>query len=139
MQITIKNRLADIALVQTAFEQFADLRGIPSRDIMRVSLIIDELIGNIVSYAYQDDREHDIEINLGLADDCFSMVIADDGVPFDPLAKDSPDIAAPLEARPLGGLGIHLVRTIADDLSYQRRAGKNVVTVVKRVNAPDRN
>ena len=139
MQITIKNRLSDIALVQTALKQFADVRGIPSHDVMTVNLIVDELIGNIVSYAYQDDGEHDIEIELGLADNRLSMVITDDGVPFDPWAKDSPDIAAPLEARPLGGLGIHLVKKIADDFSYQRRAGKNVVTVVKRVNALDRN
>ena len=106
---------------------------------MKVNLIVDELISNIVSYAYQDDGEHDIEIELGLADNRLSMVITDDGVPFDPSAKDLPDTAAPLEARPLGGLGIHLVKKIADDLSYQRRAGKNVVTVVKRVNALDRN
>ena len=139
MQITIKNRLSDIALVQTALKQFADVRGISSHDVMKVNLIVDELISNIVSYAYQDDGEHDIEIELGLADNRLSLVITDDGVPFDPSAKDSPDTAAPLEARPLGGLGIHLVKKIADDLSYQRRAGKNVVTVVKRVNALDRN
>ncbi len=139
MQITIKNRLSDIALVQTALKQFADVRGIPSHDVMKIDLIVDELISNIVSYAYEDDGEHEIEIKVGLADNRLSMVITDDGVPFDPWAKDSPDIAAPLEARPLGGLGIHLVKKIADDFSYQRRAGKNVVTVVKRVNALDRN
>ena len=139
MQITIKNRLSDIALVQTALKQFADVRGISSHDVIKINLIVDELISNIVSYAYQDDGEHDIEIELGLADNRLSMVITDDGVPFDPSAKDSPDTAVPLEARPLGGLGIHLVKKIADDLSYQRRAGKNVVTVVKRVNALDRN
>lgn len=139
MQITIKNRLSDIALVQTALKQFADVRGISSHDVMKINLIVDELISNIVSYAYQDDGEHDIEIELGLADNRLSLAITDDGVPFDPSAKDSPDTAVPLEARPLGGLGIHLVKKIADDLSYQRRAGKNVVTVVKRVNALDRN
>ena len=139
MQITIKNRLSDIALVQTAFKQFANVRGIPPRDVMKINLIIDELISDIISYAYQDDGEHDIEIKLGLTDERLSMVITDDGVPFDPSAKVSPDIASPLEARPLGGLGIHLVQKIADDLSYQRRAGRNVVTVVKRVNALDRN
>jgi anti-sigma regulatory factor (Ser/Thr protein kinase) len=139
MQITIKNRLSDIALVQTALKQFADVRGISSHDVMKINLIVDELISNIVSYAYQDDGEHDIEIELGLADNRLSLAITDDGVPFDPSAKDSPDTAAPLEARPLGGLGIHLVKKIADDLSYQRRAGKNVVTAVKRVNALDRN
>ncbi len=139
MQITIKNRLSDIALVQTALKQFADVRGISSHDVMKINLIVDELISNIVSYAYQDDGEHDIEIELGLADNRLSLAITDDGVPFDPSAKDLPDTAVPLEARPLGGLGIHLVKKIADDLSYQRRAGKNVVTVVKRVNALDRN
>ena len=139
MQITIKNRLSDIALVQTALKQFADVRGISSHDVIKINLIVDELISNIVSYAYQDDGEHDIEIELGLADNRLSLVITDDGVPFDPSAKDLPDTAVPLEARPLGGLGIHLVKKIADDLSYQRRAGKNVVTVVKRVNALDRN
>ena len=139
MQITIKNRLSDIALVQTALKQFADVRGISSHDVMKINLIVDELISNIVSYAFEDAGEHEIEIKVGLADNRLSMVITDDGVPFDPSAKDSPDTAAPLEARPLGGLGIHLVKKIADDLSYQRRAGKNVVTVVKRVNALDRN
>ncbi len=61
------------------------------------------------------------------------MTIADDGVPFNPLGAEAPDIDASLEEREIGGLGIHLVRSLMDDVSYQRRIGKNVMTLVKHL------
>ena len=62
-----------------------------------------------------------------------TMTIADDGVPFDPLGAEAPDVDAPLEEREIGGLGIHLVRNLVDDASYHRRIDRNVMTLVKDI------
>ena len=68
---------------------------------------------------------------MELAGKRLTVTITDDGVPFNPLSKKAPDIDAPLEDREIGGLGIHLVRNLIDDVTYNRRIGKNVMTLVK--------
>jgi sigma-B regulation protein RsbU (phosphoserine phosphatase) len=128
-RITIKNRMSEIAAVNEKFEAFAEEFGIPATTAMKFNVIFDELLNNIVTYAYTDDGGHDIEVRMGLAGKRLTVTVIDDGVPFNPLSEEAPNIAAPLEEREIGGLGIHLVRNLIDDVSYQRRIGKNVMTL----------
>ena len=69
---------------------------------------------------------------MEVADRRFLLTIIDDGIPFNPLTPETPDTNTPIEERELGGLGIHLVRTLADEATYQRQADKNVLTLVKQ-------
>jgi len=96
---------------------------------MKLKLIFDELLNNVISYAYRDDAEHDIETRVELTGKRLTVTISDDGVPFNPLSLATPDTNLSLEEREIGGLGIHLVRNLVDDVSYQRRIDKNVMTM----------
>ena len=106
----------------------------PESLTFKVNLVLEELGLNFLSYGGRgSDRQPEIEIVLKSDDDTLTIEILDDGNPFNPLqdAKD-PNIDSPLEARSIGGLGVHLVRSLMDDLSYQRTAGKNRLTMVAK-------
>ena len=96
-------------------------------------MVFDELLNNIISYAYQDDEEHEIEVRVEAAGERLVVSIADDGIPFNPFDAAKPDTGLALEERTLGGLGIHLVLKVMDKVAYQRRTNKNVLTLVKKL------
>ncbi len=132
-QIVIKNHLPEIAAVNEKFDAFAKEFGIPGPISTKFNLIFDELLNNVISYAYGDDDEHDIEVRMGLVGERLTVTITDDGVPFNPLNVETPDTGLPLEDRDASGLGIHLVRNLIDDVSYQRRIDKNVMTLISHL------
>ncbi len=94
-------------------------------------------MNNVILYAYRDEDDHEISTRVEFVADRLTVTIADDGVPFNPLSAKTPDIEASLEDRELGGLGIHVVRSLVDDVSYHRRIDKNVLTLVKQVDLGD--
>ena len=98
--------------------------------IFKVNLVLDELSVNIVNYG---EEASEIEVCLAADAEEVRVEISDDGRPFDPLTDAiEPDLDAPLEDRPIGGLGIHLVREMMDELHYSREDGKNRLAMVKR-------
>ena len=102
----------------------------------KVRLSCDELLNNIITFAYDDQREHDINVGLALCDNRLAITISDDGNPFNPFRQEAPDTEASLEDREIGGLGIYLVRTIMNKVAYHRQTGKNVVTLL--IHLPDK-
>jgi sigma-B regulation protein RsbU (phosphoserine phosphatase) len=132
-QIAIKNRLPEIATVNEKFEEFAEEFGVPLPIVMKFSLMFDDLLNNVISYAYKDDRDHEIEVRMELAGGRLIVTIADDGVPFNPLSVMAPRTDLALEEREIGGLGIHLVRNLVDEVSYQRRIDRNVLTLMSHL------
>ena len=96
-----------------------------------VSIEIENMLNNIITYAYSDEDEHNIEIKVELSGDRLTVSITDDGIPFNPFGVETPDTGLSLEERKIGGLGVHLVRKVMDKVSYQRRIDKNVITLVK--------
>lgn len=115
----------------TDFESFGDENNIPLPAIHKICIVIDELLSNIISYAYQDKKEHIVYINIKLAGERLEIKITDDGFPFNPLAMLPPDTKLGLEERELGGLGVHLVKNIMDEYQYKRFKGKNIIVLVK--------
>ncbi len=130
-QLIIKSELANIDLVNDRFTAFAKGKEIPGKVISTVCMVFDELLTNIISYAYQDCEQHDIGIQLFLKKNWIAIVINDDGLPFNPFQVDAPETQLSIEERDVGGLGIHLVREMMDNVSYQRKANKNIVTLTK--------
>ena len=100
-----------------------------------MNVVFEELLNNIVSYAYRDEGEHTIDLRVELSSDRLAVTITDDGRPFNPFMSAVPDITVSLEEREPGGLGIHLVRNMMDEVSYRRRTGKNAVILVKHLEA----
>ena len=94
-----------------------------------VRLALDELISNVLRYAYDDQAVHRIGLKLETGVP-FSLTIEDDGKPFDPLADAPPPVLdGPVENRPIGGLGLHILKQMGLKLGYRRDAGRNVVRV----------
>jgi anti-sigma regulatory factor (Ser/Thr protein kinase) len=129
--LVIKNKLANIDLVNDRFTAFAHGKEVPKNVVGNVCMAFDELLTNIISYAYQDDDQHDIGIQLYLKQNSIVIIVDDDGLPFNPFQADTPDTQLSIEERDIGGLGIHLIRKIMDNVSYQRKAGQNIVTLTK--------
>ncbi len=98
----------------------------------RVSLVIDELAQNVVDYAFED-RSGDVEVELTSREHDVVIEIIDEGMPFDPLTQaPEPDLTSPIEDRPIGGLGLHLAKTLMDDVAYCRQSGQNRLKIVTR-------
>ena len=133
LDLVIPNRIEEVATVLTGFEEFAASHGLDDSIRRTVLLVLDDLVNNIVSYAFHSAADHDIEISVELSPHRLAITIADDGIPFNPFGIDRPEVDASLEERDIGGLGIHLVMTLMDEYNYSRRGGKNVVTIVKNL------
>ena len=136
LRLRVRNRVTEIDRVNASFNEFADQRRIPPTIRQKVNMLFDELLNNIITYAFEDDADHEIEIRVELVGLRLSITIADDGTPFDPFALPDPDTTLPLDRRSVGGLGIHLVRKVMDETSYERLGTKNVVTLAKRLEKP---
>ena len=93
------------------------------------SLALEEVVTNIIRYAHADPGAHEIRFGARLTADHVVLEFTDDGREFDPLAAKPPDLRPPPEERPIGGLGIHLVRKLAEEIEYERTGGKNRLTI----------
>ena len=98
-----------------------------------VSLAIEELVTNCIKYGYQDANGHTIDFLLSVDEGVLSLEVVDDGNPFNPLDAPRPDLSLPPEKRPIGGLGLHLLRELADEMRYERRDGTNRLRLTKRM------
>jgi sigma-B regulation protein RsbU (phosphoserine phosphatase) len=136
LTLTMVNDIMAIGEVNEAFKAFAERHGLPDTVQRRINVCLDELLSNIVSYGYTDGEEHEIDIHLRLLDSELVVTIVDDGKPFNPFANDPPDTALSVEERPIGGLGVHLVRNFMDKVSYERHGENNVVTLHKHLGEP---
>jgi serine/threonine-protein kinase RsbW/sigma-B regulation protein RsbU (phosphoserine phosphatase) len=97
-----------------------------------LDVVLDEILSNIVRHGLRDGREHEIRVAIAIEPDAVMLTIEDDGPPFDPLSYPPPDLDADLDTRAVGGLGIHLVRRLMDDVQYERAAERNRVVLRKR-------
>ena len=129
-QIVIGNSIADMAKVADLVDRFGAEHAIPQRAVDSLNVCLDELLNNTISYGYQDDKPHDITVELSLIDAVLSAEVRDDGAAFDPTQADAPAF----DGR-IGGLGIHFVRSLMDQVDYARVGDWNVVKVSKKVQA----
>ena len=130
--------LESIAQVSEQFETFAQEHELDDTVRRQVLLVLDDMLNNVASYAYRDvptsdGASQDISIKAELTAARLVLTISDAGVPFNPFGLNAPDVQASLDERDIGGLGIHLVKTVMDDVDYSRRAGRNVVTLTKHL------
>jgi anti-sigma regulatory factor (Ser/Thr protein kinase) len=129
--VRIENDLSDIAKVDEMLDEFAEQFGIPPAIAATFHVIFDDLLNNVISFGFNDGQRHFIDISLESTANSLIVSIADDGMPFNPLDETAPDTKLSIEDRQIGGLGIHLVIKLVDDVRYQRTADKNVLTLTK--------
>ena len=124
---------AELARITAAVEDLAETEGWPVALTFQTTLVLEELEVNIMNYAYGDAESVQSQITLRSDPDRLTIEISDSGKAFNPLEDArKPDLDAALEDRRIGGLGIHFVRTLMDDVSYRRENGRNHLTLVKR-------
>lgn len=109
-----------------AIEAWLEQASLPPTDIARLMIAIDEILSNIVTHGGGT-----ISVTILLDDHTLVTTIVDDGPPFDPLARPAPDVDLDIADRPIGGLGIHLVREMMDDVGYAYENGRNTLTFGK--------
>jgi len=113
--------------------EFAEHHGVPSEIVFRVTLVLEEIITNVISYGYEDEKEHEICVRLWWKDPDMKIEVEDDGRLFNPLEALPPDFEKPLAERQVGGLGIHLVREMMDELEYRQENHKNLLVLKTKI------
>ena len=132
-RMTISAEPGEVARVAAAFAEFADTHALPATVRRGVNVALDELLHNTIAYGFAGRERGAVTVEVELHPDRVGVTLTDDGRPFDPSEMDAPDTTLSTQERRIGGLGIHLVRQMMDEVSYERRADRNVVVLAKRL------
>lgn len=133
LHLRLHNDVRQILLLTDFMDRVADAAGLEPAVAMSLNLALEEAVTNVIMYAYPKGTEGQVDIDavMGGGEICF--VLSDAGTPFDPTAAPEADISLGVEERPIGGLGIFLVRKIMDEVTYQRKDGKNILKMLKKI------
>ena len=130
--IMIDPKLDGVNQAHAVIDEFSESEQWPSELEFQMRLMLEELVMNVVSYGLAEDNPV-IKLSLSSDESEARAVLADNGPEFNPLeAAPDADVETSVEMREVGGLGVHFVKTIADDVRYERTGGMNVLTIVKR-------
>jgi len=129
----LKSKLCELDNLCEQVERFGKSNGLSSKCIFEANLALDELFTNIISYGFNDKKEHIIEITIALKNNTLVFHIEDDGIPFNPTEADAPDMECTIEDCKIGGLGIYLAKNLMDEVCYQRCNEKNILTLKKNI------
>ena len=133
-EVTLVNKFSESERLSKIIEDFAEGKNFSLKFLFEIDVALDEILTNIISYAYNDKAEHKILVRLFFLEDGLKIQIKDKGIAFNPLEKAEPDITKSVMERPIGGLGIHMVRKLVDELKYKRENNKNILTLIKKDN-----
>jgi len=131
VELRLANDLAGLAGLAERVEGFGAAQGLSANVVNALNVVLDEAVSNAINHGYDAGVRGEIAVRLRRAGDGVLLEVEDDGRPFDPLQTPPPDLTLPLEQRPIGGLGVHLIRNLMDEVSYARVGGRNVLKMVK--------
>lgn len=126
---SIQGRTEEI--VQSIMES-PEVFGVPDLEFT-IHLVAEEIVSNIVNYAYEDPSVGTLDVEIEKADKEIVLKFIDKGKPFNPLEKEDPDTSLSVEERPIGGLGIYLVKQMMSNVVYEHVGDKNVLRIQKRL------
>jgi anti-sigma regulatory factor (Ser/Thr protein kinase) len=132
LEIKLNNKVSEIERFNQTLAEFGRRHGLAPKVVHDLNLALEEILTNIISYGYTDNREHEIKVRLSMQPGEVKAEVEDDGQPFNPLEVPEADTAQSLEERTIGGLGIHLVRKLMDGLEYKRQGDRNLLTIRKK-------
>ena len=133
LSLTFPNRLTEIEKAARLIEAFGRAHNLSPEVVFSLNLALDEVVTNIITYAYDDDADHDVMVRVALDGDVVSVRVEDDGRAFNPLDAPAPDLRLGVDERPIGGLGVHIVRSVMDALEYRRDNARNIFLMTKRL------
>lgn len=132
--IVIKNEISEISVIANFIEQIGEQLELKPSLVMNLNIVLEEAVSNIILYAYPEKMGELITIMVEKTDSMLVFTITDKGVEFDPTVVPEADITLSAQERPIGGLGIYLIKKIMNEVEYQRIDGSNVFTLKKILN-----
>jgi anti-sigma regulatory factor (Ser/Thr protein kinase) len=133
-KLTIKNEIKELRRISRLLEELEAKWELPVKVVMNINLALEEVVSNVIFYAFQEGTDHNIELEFRRTHNQLMVHITDDGIAFNPLQTPPPDdLAKKAEERNVGGLGIYFVKNFMDDLAYKREGNKNVLTLIKQI------
>jgi len=131
----LNSKLSELKALNQHLIAFVRNIGLSQISMSEINICLDELFTNIVLYGFKDDLEHKIKFTMKVNDNILIVSIEDDGMPFNPLEKKAIEIPADVMSAEIGGLGVHITRELMDKICYERKRGKNKLTMNKIIQA----
>ena len=132
-RLVLPNDIETIPQLNEFIDSVAEEVGLEMSLTMSLNLALEEAVVNVMEYAYPEGQKGDVEIEVTADQEWMTFVIMDTGIAFDPTMKEDADTTLSAEERPIGGLGIFLVRQLMDVIDYKRKDNKNVLTLRKKL------
>ena len=132
-EITIKNQIGELERVNQFIEEIGEELGLDMELQMNLNLVMEEMVSNVIFYAYPEGKTADIELVAESNGKELTFVLSDQGKEFDPTAKEDADPDVNPIDREIGGMGIYIVKNIMNQVTYQRLEGKNLLTMTKKI------
>jgi len=129
--ITLKNDLIEIERLAGHVRHFGRENQLPEDLIWEIRLVLEEIVTNIISYGYEDRVDHAIHVDIVNTDQAITLRIRDDARPFNPIEQPAPELEISIEDRGIGGMGIHIVSEIMDEIGYKREEDSNLLVMIK--------
>jgi len=130
--VAIRNEIADLAILRDALKDFCTEHAVGSRTLMQLHVTLDEIVSNVIKYAWPEGGAHELSVRMSAAPNRIQIEVIDDGQAFDPRTATAPPTPiAARRSRP-GGLGLHMVKQLVDDIAYYRADGRNHTVLTKR-------
>ncbi len=133
MQLDFGNSLSELKNLARALEAFGEQEGLSPETIGVLNLALDELFTNIVQHSYGPGKEGTVSLRLSKANGSVRAVLQDTGPAYNPFEAPEPDTKSSIESRPVGGLGVYLVKKLMDDWEYRRDADQNTIILHKNL------
>jgi serine/threonine-protein kinase RsbW len=127
----LRRDLTELDTLCKNLENYGQSLGLSKKCIFEITLSVEELFTNIISYVFKDNFEYLIKVTLECKNDWLVLCIEDEGIPFNPVEKESPELPCDIDSRKIGGLGIHLIKRLMDDICYERSEGRNKLALKK--------
>jgi len=131
--LTLQNDVQQVPQLAQFVDEVCEAAGLDTATAMKLNLAVEEAVVNVMNYAYPPGTVGNVSIKAEVHDNQLEFTITDSGIPFDPTSQQEADTTLSAEERPIGGLGIHLVRTIMDSISYERIDGNNTLRLIKTI------
>ena len=133
VELRLVNDLDGLAGLAERIERFGAAQGLPENVVNALNVVLDEAVSNAINHGYDAGVRGEIAVRLRRGDDRVEVEVEDDGRPFDPLQVPPPDLTLSLDQRPIGGLGVHLIKNLMDEVSYVHQHGRNVLKMAKHL------
>ena len=131
--VRITNQRDQVDTVRKFFDEYSKENKLTEKTVHDIQMALDELLTNIVNYGYEDSDEHKIDVRFGINDDAVRVEIIDDSKPYNILEQENPDISLSVEDKPIGGLGIFLIKKLMSNVDYYTKEGKNHLVMTKEL------